>query len=224
MLARQSARIRDGSALLWVWWVASTTIVTSLSYFAAGAIVALHAQSDALDPRLGGLDFMTGDNTLRYAVIWGFLLLILVGPSTGLVQGLVLLRILGYEDWKKWSLATALGISAALVLANIEICGFLLAGLAIGFLQWNVLRRSVRNAEFWILSVVVALGLGLAIGAFVALSYLPKSWLPFPSTAFYPMSAVVYWTCAWSVGIFVFAAVTGLTLIWLLRKRQQFNS
>lgn len=210
-----TGRTARSGVVLWLWWVASITVIGTLSYLTTGGLVTLYARSDKMSQEFGGSNFMTGDNALGPAVQWVFLLIVLFCPSIGIAQGMVLHRILNYRDWKRWTLATALGLIVTLMVVTIECIGIPAAGIALGLIQWLVLRRSINNAGLWIMTTAIALCLGVGISAFVTLNYLPKTLLVFPAWPFYPFSAVLYWGFGVSICILVFASVTGIILVWI---------
>jgi hypothetical protein len=200
---------------LWAGWVVGTSLAGGLSYYLAGVIVSLRAESEGQVYR--SPNFMTGDNALPSFVLWGFLILALVGPSVGLAQGLLLRTVLGYENWGRWLAFTSLGIALAIVLAGIQCVGPVLGGIAIGSLQWLILRHKMMQAYWWISAVSVAWLLGIVTGLLVQTYILPQSWLTFPSWPFYPMSSVVYWAISLTAGLLVFSSITGLVLVWMTR-------
>jgi hypothetical protein len=96
-----------------------------------------------------------------------------IGVAIGVTQWVVLRRRIRYSPW--WILVTTVGWAPESLLqlssfilehpssliAKSVTCSMLL-GIAVGTMQWLVLRRSVSRAAWWILIVSIAAGLGAA--------------------------------------------------------------
>jgi len=132
----------------------------------------------------------------------------LAGTVIGVAQWLVLRRYLSMEPW--WIVATALGVAigdglgALLTGAGTEIGGLLVTGLvtgvAVGVLQWTLLRGRVRGANLWVLAAV-AWPIGWTVTWAVGVD-VERGYAVFGST-----------------GALVFAAITGLVMLLMLRGR-----
>jgi hypothetical protein len=132
----------------------------------------------------------------------------LAGMVIGAAQWLVLRRYLSMEPW--WIVATALGVAigdgvgALLTGAGTEIGDLLVTGLvtgvAVGVSQWALLRGRVRAANLWVLAAVawpIGWTVTWAIGVDVERGYAVFG----------------------SAGALVFAAITGLAMLLMLRGR-----
>jgi|GEM_PF-4535384 len=215
---------RSGLAL-WLWWVLATSVLVGLTYFVAGALVTFRVESDIAGQYNGEQNFMTGDFAIGSALTWACLLLFLVTPSLGLAQGLVLWKIQRYHDWRQWAFASTWGlILAAITVVAVNMllpgdAGVILPGAVLGFAQWTVLRRSAPGARWWIVGSGTAWLVALATSWIVTINALPQSWISVhPSWPFYPLSSLLYWSVAWIVAISIYAGLTGLLLIHLLRS------
>ena len=137
---------------------------------------------------------------------------LIIGTGVGIAQGLVLRRQLNGAGW--WVLVTIVGFGIgkvegdSLAQAVGGPVGSGLGGAAIGFTvglaQWVVLRRVVAAAGWWILASAVGWAVGWVIIGAVADAGDP------PPTSAYVIGAV---------GAAVAGAITGATLVWLLRTR-----
>jgi serine/threonine protein kinase len=111
-----------------------------------------------------------------------------------------MLKRVGYPaGW--WVLVTPIGCFGGLAvgsLAGYSIGGFLAGaavfGAIVGIMQWLVLRRLVKNADFWVwinaASAAISLSVGIAQGGFIG----------------------------FIISFGLFGALTGTALIWLLKR------
>ena len=148
-----------------------------------------------------------------FDIVMGLTLGTVMGVTGGYFQWVVLReRIAGVG---LWSLASALGFGLAMgaVIAadtgeNDAVTGILIAsvfGAAGGILQWLILRRKVPRAGWWLLANL----LGSLVGA-IAL----------------PIAGIIMEAGKWELGVMAFGlifgavngAITGATLVWLLRQ------
>ena len=139
------------------------------------------------------------------------------GALVGVFQWLALRPYLTHSvDWivnggVGWALGFALGLFAIQALAETGwgvLLGYLLFGLIIGVLQWPVLRREIPNAVPWVAASV----LGWALGT------LASEWVL--GAFFYgrqPPEVIVVAVNVAVVGL-VAGAITGLALVWIVRK------
>jgi hypothetical protein len=166
----------------------------------AGLLAGLFISDRVFRPLLGPVSGQAGDGD------WGSYFLTLavasttVGTTIGLMQWLVLRRQVPRAGW--WVLASALGFLASIVVFEAlhvplsDVVLTILGGVAIGLVQWLVLRRQFSGAIWW----VPATTLGFTIAQLSnALPYLVG-------------------TLAWAG---VLGAITGGVLIWLLRRSPQ---
>ncbi|MBA3584958.1 MAG: hypothetical protein H0W36_10615 [Gemmatimonadetes bacterium] len=131
----------------------------------------------------------------------------LAGAVIGAAQWLALRRRLDVTAW--WIIATALGlalgnaIGTALIDAGTGIGDLLVtgvtAGIAVGFLQWVLLRKRVRGAGLWPPVVAVSWPVGWTVTWMVGVD-VERGYVVFGST-----------------GALVFAAITGAAMWMMLR-------
>jgi hypothetical protein len=185
--------------------------------------------SDSADPRAGGWPFFLWWMLAFLGFpLGGLLALVVVGSMEGLVSGALggalAGAVIGAAQWlvlrryprvrlgPEWVVATALGVAigdalgALLTVAGTGIGALLITGLAtgvaVGLLQWGlVLRGRLLRARLWPLVVAIAWPVG--------------------------------WTVTWAFGIdvergyyvfgasgaLVFAAITGMAMLLILRGR-----
>jgi hypothetical protein len=143
------------------------------------------------------------------------LIVVILGLAGGFMQWLVLRRRIAGTGW--WVPASTLGFPAALVIAvgamrlggdsvATPILLGVLFGILSGILPWLVLRRQVARAGWWVLAHLLGSLVGGALGIFT----------------FYAASAIGYYQFDWAAAGAMFGAglgaITGITLVWLLRQ------
>ena len=142
---------------------------------------------------------------------------VLAGTVIGFAQWIVLRRYLTVgSTWELWDGATwaagyILGLLLVLALPStifIATLGYLLFGFIVALVQWPVLRREIPNILVWI----VANALGWAVGFWASQAVLPL----FVTDPLVP-PAVGTTVIAVTSGL-VAGAITGLALIWIVRK------
>src|SRR3954454_8484795 len=200
---------------LWLTWVLATASVATL-----GLVV-----PDALVLGLPASDF-NGDNAVLPLVRWSCGLAFIVAPLVAIAQALVLKHSTGMRILQAWVIFTCLGVVAAMivnVLVNIVAfvgAGLLLPGVVIGFAQWLALRPHLERGSWWVLGCTIGWNAGLMVTWAVSAMFFPSGWLTFP---FYPVESAAYWAITWFSGVVTFAAITGLTMVWLLRAQIESN-
>ena len=144
------------------------------------------------------------------------LLVVMLGLAGGFVQWLVLRRRIARAGW--WVPASGLGFPIALVIAlgagmslgGNSIAAPMLLGVVFGILSgimpWLILRRRLARAGWWIPAHLLGSLVGGALGiiAFHAMALLRLYQFP--------------WTAAGAMFGAGLGAITGITLVWLLRK------
>ena len=183
--------------------------------------------SNSADPRIGGWRFFLWWMLAFLGFpIGGELALIVVGPVEGAVSGALggalAGAVIGAAQWlvlrrylrvgPEWILATALGLAigdalgALLTGAGTGIGALLITGLAtgvaVGLLQWALfLRGGLLLASLWLPVVAIAWPLGWAV-TWAAGIDIERGYYVFGAS-----------------GALVFAAVTGLAMLRMLRGR-----
>jgi hypothetical protein len=142
---------------------------------------------------------------------------VLAGTVIGFAQWIVLRRYLtAHSNWEladgvSWAAGYILGLLLVQSLPStflIATLGYFLFGLIVAILQWPVLRREIPNLLVWVLANVV----GWAVGFWASQAVLP---LFFTDPLVEP--AVSTTVIAVTSGL-VAGAITGLALIWIVRK------
>ncbi|HEX5840706.1 MAG TPA: hypothetical protein VFY26_22900 [Anaerolineales bacterium] len=142
---------------------------------------------------------------------------VLAGTVIGFAQWIVLRRYLtAHSNWElvdgvSWAAGYILGLLLVQSLPNtffVATLGYFLFGLIVAILQWPVLRREIPNLLVWVLANVV----GWAVGFWASQAVLP---LFFTDPLVQP--AVSTTVIAVTSGL-VAGAITGLALIWIVRK------
>jgi hypothetical protein len=184
--------------------------------------------SESADPRAGGWRFFLWWMLAFLGFpLGGFLALVVVGSMEGLASGALggalAGAVIGAAQWlvlrrylrvgPEWVLATALGVAigdalgALLTGAGTGIGALLITGLAtgvaVGLLQWGlVLRGRVLLASLWTPVVAIAWPLGWVVTSVVIGINIERGFYAFGAS-----------------GALVFAAITGLTMLFMLRGR-----
>lgn len=150
--------------------------------------------------------------------------------TRGIMSGIVMGATGGYFQWVVlreqiagaglWGLASGLGFGSAMaapaaadLAENPATAGFWVVfvfGVAVGILQWLILRHKVPRAGWWLLANL----LGSLLG-----------------TIAFPIAVAISETGNWSLAIIVFGmgfgagygAITGAALLWLLRQSPSSN-
>jgi hypothetical protein len=201
----------------WLQWV-----LASMLGFAVGAamgnavansippMTCTQSSSDSLIDRLTNFPCILQTFDLDLALI-----VVILGLAGGFMQWLVLRRRIAGTGW--WVPASTLGFPAALVIAvgamrlggdsvATPILLGVLFGILSGILPWLVLRRQVARAGWWVLAHLLGSLVGGALGIFT----------------FYAASAIGYYQFDWAAAGAMFGAglgaITGITLVWLLRQ------
>jgi len=138
---------------------------------------------------------------------------IILGLAGGFMQWLVLRRRIAGTGW--WVPASTLGFPAALVMTDdaMRLVGIpspillgVLFGILSGILPWLVLRRQVARAGWWVPAHLLGSLVGGAMGI----------------VAFHVMALIGFYQFPWAAAGAMFgaglSAITGITLVWLLRQ------
>ena len=142
---------------------------------------------------------------------------VLAGTVIGFAQWIVLRRYLtarsnwALADGASWAAGYILGLLLVQSLPStffIATIGYLLFGVIVAILQWPVLRREIPNLLVWVLANVV----GWAVGFWASQLVLPL----FVTDPVAP-PALGTTVIAVTSGL-VAGAITGLALIWIVRK------
>ena len=141
------------------------------------------------------------------------LIVIILGLAGGFMQWLVLRRRIAGTGW--WVPASTLGFPVALVIAvgAMRLGGIpspillgVLFGILSGILPWLVLRRQVARAGWWVPAHLLGSLVGGAMGI----------------VAFHVMALIGFYQFPWAAAGAMFGAglgaITGITLVWLLRQ------
>jgi hypothetical protein len=196
----------------WVQWV-----LASILGFAVGAamgnavlnsippMACTQSFSDSLIERLTNFPCIL--QTLDLALI-----VVILGLAGGFMQWLVIRRRIAGTGW--WVPASTLGFPVALVIAvgAMRLGGIpspillgVLFGVVSGILPWLVLRRQLARAGWWVPAHLLGSLVGGAMGI----------------VAFHAVSLIGFYQFVWAAAGAMFGAglgaITGITLVWLLR-------
>jgi len=142
---------------------------------------------------------------------------VLAGTVIGFAQWIVLRRyITASSEWEladgaTWAAGYVLGLLLVLALPStifIATVGYLLFGVIVALVQWPVLKREIPNILVWI----VANAVGWAVGFWASQAVLPL-FITDPLVSPAVGTAVIAVTSGLVAG-----AITGLALIWIVRK------
>ncbi|HEX8222145.1 MAG TPA: hypothetical protein VF914_23365 [Chloroflexia bacterium] len=215
-----------GTLDFWVAWIVAT-IGGAFAGFVVLAVLAV-----GMAPVMRSI---FGTNLDAFLAVCG----VIVGLGIGVLQGRVLSGVLGRAVWRQWTVLTIIGVTAALfavrlaspiieglytgfnrgngfmALSVVAIAGGAVGGLVLGCVQWLVLRRYVARAAWWILSSMVAIAAGATSGILIVSAQSASD-----NYADYVPSGVMYTylACAACIPWPVIAAVTGWTLVELLKR------
>lgn len=176
---------------LWLLWVLASTVA-----FGVGG-------------RLGGALSPSKD-----LIVIGYLAMTTSLILAGLLQWLVLRRLIANTGWWVLVSVVAVGIIGVLVfglgLINRDVgwvLGVALGWIVLGALQWLVLREQVAGAGWWVLANTLGLIVAGPVVGFV-------TWATGA-----PTDSVVGGFLRWLAFGTGYGVVTGTTLSWLLRQR-----
>lgn len=142
---------------------------------------------------------------------------VLAGAAIGFAQWIVLRRyVTANTQWElgdgvTWAAGYILGLLLVQSLPGsifIATIGYLLFGVIVALVQWPVLRREIPNLLVWILACSV----GWAVGFWASQAVLPIFFSD-PSIAPALSTTVIAVTSGLVAG-----AITGLALIWIVRR------
>jgi len=201
----------------WLQWV-----LASMLGFAVGAamgnavansippMACKQSFSDSLIDRLTNFPCILQTLDLDLALI-----VVILGLAGGFMQWLVLRRRIAGTGW--WVPASTLGFPAALVIAvgamrlggdsvAVPILLGVLFGVLSAIMPWLVLRRQVARAGWWVPAHLLGSLVGGAMGI----------------VAFHVMALIGFYQFPWAAAGAMFGAglgaITGITLVWLLRQ------
>jgi len=196
----------------WLQWV-----LASMLGFAVGAAMG-NAVANSIPPMTCTQSFSDSliDKLTNFPCILELdlaLILVILGLAGGFMQWLVLRRRIAGTGW--WVPASGLGFPIALVVADgvgrrLDIATPILLGVLFGVLSaimpWLVLRRQVARAGWWVPAHLLGSLVGGAMGIVV----------------FHVMALIGFYQFPWAAAGAMFGAglgaITGITLVWLLRQ------
>ena len=150
----------------------------------------------------------------------------IAGAVSGAVQWLVLRQQVAGVGWQApsiivgWMAATAISMNTmipphqvdfALVLLEAVVRGPV-AGVVLGLAQWLVLRRQASSTGWWVPASAVGYAIGLPIAILAILGPYGR-----PDSGRWPMDLYVAGAVGGAVGGTLYGAITGITLVWMLR-------
>ena len=200
---------------LWLQWV-----LVSILGFGVGAAIG-NAAANAIPPMTCTQSF--SDNPIERLTnlpciqpsLGLVVIVIILGLAGGFMQWLVLRRRIAGAGW--WVPATSLGFPIALVIAEdaMRLVGDftaapILQGVLFGVLSaitpWLVLRRQIARAGWWLPAHLLGSLVGGALGI----------------VSFHVVGLIGFYELVWAAAGAMFGAglgaITGITLVWLLRQ------
>ncbi len=215
--------LRISSLGVWAAWITATAISGSLALILSAAFVHV-VLTDIYFSSSAGL---TGDNLVPHYLVWAVRILLFVGPLIGISQGLVLRVFVHYREWLSWTIHSLLGISIAMIVLVLISMGvgaiigiFVVPGFIYGLAQWLILRRSTKQANWWIVISGVGWMFALALGLVLTGVLLPSNWKGLP---FYLVESVIYLSLACFITLVIFAGITGAVLLNPLERESTGN-
>ena len=208
----QSSNTKIGWSI-WLQWVLASIlgygVGTTIGNALASLIPAMTCSQSFSDSFIDRLtNFPCIQPSLGLVVI-----VIILGLAGGFMQWLVLRRRIAGAGW--WVPASGLGFPIALVVADgtgrrLDIATPILMGILFGVLSgilpWIVLRRKITRAGWWVLAHLLGSLVGGALGIL----------------AFHAMGLIRFYQFTWAAAGAMFGAglgaITGITLVWLLRQ------
>jgi len=208
----QSSNAKIGRGL-WLQWVLASIlgygVGTTIGNALANLIPAMTCSQSFSDSFIDRLtNFPCIQPSLGLVVI-----VIILGLAGGFMQWLVLRHRIAGAGW--WVPASGLGFPIALVVADgvgrrLDIATPILMGVLFGVLSgilpWIVLRRKITRAGWWVLAHLLGSLVGGALGII----------------AFHAMGLIGFYQFTWAAAGAMFGAglgaITGITLVWLLRQ------
>src|SRR5688572_9410103 len=199
--------------ILWLQWVLASILGFALGVAMGNAVAnsipmpCTQRSSDSLVDRLTNFPCILPMLDMA-------LLVVILGLAGGFMQWLVLRRRIGGTGW--WVPASTLGFPVALVIAvgamrlggdsvAVPILLGVLFGILSGIMPWLVLRRQLARAGWWVPAHLLGSLVGGAMGI----------------VAFHAVSLIGFYQFNWAAAGAMFGAglgaITGITLIWLLR-------
>jgi len=147
---------------------------------------------------------------------------LLAGALIGFLQWLALRGyVVGSVDWiftagAGWAIGYAVGLLLIQGLARLQLAGgfwlllicYALFGLIVALVQWPVLRREIPHVGPWIVANVIGWTLGFSIASAVELAIYSRS----------PLEPWIVSLIVQGVSGLIAGAVTGLALVWIVRK------
>jgi hypothetical protein len=209
MIQARNAEIGWG---FWLQWV-----LASILGFAVGAAIynaIVNPITSSMTCTLSSSDSLV-DRLTNFPCILPTLGTALLGAVGGFMQWLVLRRRVAGVGW--WVPASTLGFPVALVMAEgamrlggdsvaVPILLGVLFGVLSAIMPWLVLRRQVARAGWWIPAHLLGSLVGGAMGI----------------VAFHAVALIGFYQFVWAAAGAMFGAglgaITGITLVWLLRQ------
>jgi hypothetical protein len=141
---------------------------------------------------------------------------VLAGTVIGFAQWLVLRRyVTASTEWEwtegiSWAAGYILGLLLIQVLPSsifVVFIGYFLFGVIVALLQWPVLRREIPQAFTWLIASAIAWAIGYWVSQAVLTLFTDPLIDPVVGTAVIAITSGL-----------VAGAITGLALIWIVRK------
>jgi hypothetical protein len=205
----------------WIKWTFQHTWAISVSYLASLIIILICCAIFGISMNEFGTQF----EQLVMQIAGGSVL----GLGTGLIQRLILKQVFDVQRFWIWSVVIGFILAEAVTgficwqlninrmeLRLLELNAlpesliFAFAGLLIGLLQWSILRKHFRRGIYWIFASSIGWGICIIVNDYSKI---------FTSVSNSSMSILTV-ILAFLLGATIYGAVTGATLMWILKKRE----
>lgn len=162
-----------------------------------------------------------GMNGMFSPFIFPVFLVLVISPSTGLAQTIVLYRILGLKRWGLWLLVTIVGLMgtsvATVLLAYLGLGGLwslILGVLIISATQGWVLSTYTRSAAWWTVASIIGWAAGIVSCQTLRVLLYPEEHI---GSSYRRIDSPLDWPVALVVGVLIYGVVTGGALVWIAR-------
>jgi predicted membrane protein len=205
----------------WKKWIFQHTWAIPVSYLASLIVILIFCAIFGISMKESGTQL----EQLVMQIAGGSVL----GLGIGLIQRLILKQVFNVQRFWIWSVVIGFIIAEAVTgficwrlkinrmeLRFIELNAlpesliFAFAGLLIGLLQWSILRKYFRRGIYWIFASCIGWGICIIVNDY------SKIFTSVSNSSISILTDIL----AFLLGATIYGALTGATLMWILKKRQ----